>query len=53
MNFLWWRRKQQERELDEEVRRHLEMAAKERVERAKTSEKPNEPRGANLGMWHW
>src|SRR6266852_8395993 len=33
MNFLWWRRKQQERELDEEVRRHLEMAAKERVER--------------------
>ncbi len=33
MNFLWWRRKQQERELEEEVRRHLEMAAKERVER--------------------
>ena len=33
MNFLWWRRKQQERELDEEVQKHLEMAAKERVER--------------------
>lgn len=33
MNFLWWRRKQQERELEEEVRRHLEMAAKERVDR--------------------
>ena len=33
MNFLWWRRKQRDRELDEEVRRHLEMAAKERVER--------------------
>src|SRR5712664_625379 len=33
MNFLWWRRKQQERELEEEVRRHLEMAARERVER--------------------
>ncbi len=33
MNFLWWRRKQQERELEEEVRRHLEMAAKERAER--------------------
>src|SRR6266849_8507644 len=33
MNFLWWRRKRREAELDEEVRRHLEMAAKERVER--------------------
>src|SRR5713101_5597775 len=33
MNFLWRRRKQQERELEEEVRRHLEMAAKERVDR--------------------
>src|SRR6266404_6944870 len=33
MNFLWWRRKQQERELDAEVRTHLEMAAKERVDR--------------------
>src|ERR1700730_13776808 len=33
MNFLWWRRKQRERELDEEVQKHLEMAAKERVER--------------------
>src|SRR5216684_355542 len=33
MNFLWRRRKQQERELEEEVRTHLEMAAKERVDR--------------------
>src|SRR6267142_3701295 len=33
MNFLWWRRKQQERELEEEVRSHLEMAAKDRAER--------------------
>src|SRR2546422_9968278 len=33
MNFPWWRRKQQERELDAEVRTHLEMAAKERTER--------------------
>src|SRR6266850_2047457 len=33
MNFLWWRRKQQDRELEEEVRKHLEMAAKERIER--------------------
>src|SRR6267143_2537473 len=33
MNFLWWKRKQQERELDAEVRTHLEMAAKERVDR--------------------
>jgi len=33
MNFLWWRRKQQERELEEEVLGHLEMAAKEREER--------------------
>src|SRR5467141_4017889 len=32
MNFLWWRRKQLDRELEEEVRSHLEMAAKERVE---------------------
>jgi len=29
----FWRRKRREAELDEEVRRHLEMAAKERVER--------------------
>jgi hypothetical protein len=33
MNFPWWKRKRQERELEEEVRRHLEMAAKEREER--------------------
>ena len=33
MNFPWWRRKQQERELDAEVRTHLEMAAKELVDR--------------------
>jgi len=28
MNFLWWRRKQQERELEEEVRSHLEWRPK-------------------------
>jgi putative ABC transport system permease protein len=33
MNFLWWRRKQLDRELEEEVRTHLEMAANERVDR--------------------
>jgi len=33
MNFLWWGRKQLDRELEEEVRSHLEMAANERVER--------------------
>src|SRR6267378_129341 len=64
MNFLWWRRKQQERELEEEVRRHLEMAAKERVQRGE--DKPEAERAArrefgNVGLvkettrdvWGW
>jgi predicted permease len=38
MNFLWWRREQHERELEEEVRSHLEMAARDRVERGEAGE---------------
>src|ERR1700674_4909066 len=33
MNFIWWRRKKLDRELEEEVRTHLEMATNERVDR--------------------
>src|ERR1700674_3932149 len=33
MNFIWWRRKKLDRELEEEVRTHLEMATSERVDR--------------------
>src|SRR5712692_4433154 len=48
MNFLWRRRKQQERELEEEVRRHLEMAAKERVDRGE--DKREAERAARRGF---
>jgi putative ABC transport system permease protein len=34
----WWARKKKEQELEEEVRRHLEMAAQERVARGATSD---------------
>jgi macrolide transport system ATP-binding/permease protein len=33
MKFLWWGRARRERELEEEVRSHLEMAAQDRTER--------------------
>ena len=36
MSF-WWRKRREE-ELDAEVRSHLEMAARERMERGKTAE---------------
>jgi predicted permease len=38
MKFFWWRREQHEQELEEEVRSHLEMARRDRVERGETAE---------------
>jgi predicted permease len=35
MKFLWWGRAQRDQELDEEVRSHLEMAAREYTERGR------------------
>src|SRR5438477_9252351 len=34
----WWRRKEKETELEEEVRSHLKMAARERAERGEKKE---------------
>jgi len=33
MRFLFWRRQRRESELDEEIQAHLEMAARDRIER--------------------
>jgi predicted permease len=64
MKFFGWKRGAQQRDLDEEVRRHLEMAAKERMERGE--EKSEAERAArrefgNVGLvkettrdvWGW
>jgi putative ABC transport system permease protein len=37
MKFLWWGRAQRDRELEEELRNHLEMAVRERTERGQDS----------------
>src|SRR6266481_9001278 len=60
----FWRRKKREAELDEEVRSHLEMAARERVERgdtAKEAEHAAQREFGNVGLvqevthdaWGW
>src|SRR5262249_43305674 len=36
MRLPFWRRRQREKELDEEIRAHLEMAARDRIERGET-----------------
>jgi predicted permease len=38
MNFLFWRRKKRDEGLDEELQSHLQMAARDRVERGETLE---------------
>ena len=38
MKFLWWQGEQRERELEEEVRSHLEMAKRDHVERGAAEE---------------
>jgi predicted permease len=64
MKFLWWRREQHKRELEEEVRSHLEMAARERVERGedkKEAERAARREFGNVGLvkevtrdvWGW
>ena len=42
MNFLFWRRKNRDEELDEELQSHLRMAARDRVERGESSEQARE-----------
>jgi hypothetical protein len=60
----FWRRKRREAELDEEVRGHLEMAARERVARGETTEEAKhaaQREFGNLGLvkevtrdvWGW
>lgn len=38
MGFGWWRQKRKEEELEEEMRGHLEMATRERIERGEAAE---------------
>src|SRR6266851_5057823 len=60
----FWRRKRREAELEEEVRSHLEMAARERVERGDTAEEAEHSARREFGnvelvkdvareMWGW
>ncbi len=60
----FWRRKKREAEIDEEVRRHLEMAARGRVERGETTEEARRAARREFGnvelvkeltqdMWGW
>ena len=38
MRLFWWRRKRQEKELEEELQSHLRMAIRDRIERGETPE---------------
>ena len=38
MRWQWWRQRDREEELEEELRSHLEMAVQERIERGETVE---------------
>src|SRR5262245_34342360 len=64
MRFPLWRRRRQERELEEEIRSHLEMAMRDRVERGETVEEAKESARREFGnaglvkevtreMWGW
>jgi len=44
-------KRKREKELDEEVRSHLEMAVRERAERGEKKRKRSTRRGGSLGMW--
>lgn len=53
----WLRRllgkRKREEELEEEVRSHLEMAARDRVDRGAASEEASIRGGESLGTWNW
>lgn len=49
MSFLFWRRKQRDEELDEEIQSHLNMAARDRVERGESSEQAKQSARHELG----
>jgi len=64
MRLPFWRRGQREKELDEEIRAHLEMAARDRIERGETDVEAREfvrREFGNVGlikeitreMWGW
>src|SRR5262245_2412175 len=64
MRFLFWRRRQLERELEAEIRAHLEMAARDRIERGESEAEARESARREFGnvglvkevtreMWGW
>jgi len=64
MRFLFWRRQRRDEELEEEIRTHLEMAKRNRMERGETAEQARENARREFGnvglvkevtreMWGW
>jgi predicted permease len=64
VTFSFWRRQKQERELDEELQSHLQMAAQDRADRGETPEQARRAARRELGnvglikevtreMWGW
>nr|HEV7954658.1 ABC transporter permease [Candidatus Acidoferrales bacterium] len=49
MNFLFWRRKQRDKELDEELQSHLRMATRDGVERGESSEHARDSARREMG----
>ncbi len=49
MNLLFWRRKNRDEELDEELQSHLRMAARDRVERGESSEQARDSARREMG----
>jgi predicted permease len=49
MNFLSWRRKNRDEELNEELQSHLRMAARDRVERGESSEQARDSARREMG----
>jgi len=49
----FWRRKGRDAELEEEVRSHLEMAARERQGEVRRGRMRSAQRGESLEMWDW
>ena len=53
-----WPWRKQDEDLDEEIRAHIEMSAREREERGATADearrtKRGPRRGGNSGVWDW
>src|SRR5579862_2671636 len=49
MNFLFWRRRNRDEELDEELQSHLRMATRDRVERGETPEQARDSGRREMG----